>query len=414
MKLAVPYFKLLDGLRGVAILAVLYTHTSFATLMGDKLRLGNGGFVGVDIFFVLSSFLITTLLLKEYLNFGDISIKKFYARRLIRLSPALLLSLVIFIPLILFFISWKAGIKDFIYTLTYTANIVSSLQNFLPAALQPHYFAHTWSLAAEEQFYLIFPFVLLFILKKQVKLFTNNYSFALLVTGVFLSSIAVFPLLKAGTYSFPLWRIAEFLLGFWAALIHANIVWRNILIKKTSFLVMPKPLLKKIAPLIRSTRLSLISIFLLLALMIFAQPKSWITLITVHPLAAIIAAFLILQATMMPNRVVKGLLGNKFLVKTGIISYGLYIYHFPVWMVGNCLIFNRNVEIASLQAALKTSGWLTFLAQDALLLGLTFALSYLSYQFVEQPIGKYKSKFTRTEPNDTPDFSPLTINTSTV
>jgi peptidoglycan/LPS O-acetylase OafA/YrhL len=414
MKLAVPYFKLLDGLRGLAILAVLYTHTSFATVMGDKLHLGNGGFIGVDIFFVLSSFLITTLLLKEYLNFGNISVKKFYARRLIRLSPALLLSLAIFIPLIFFFISWKAGIKDSIYTLTYTANLVSSLKNFLPEAVQPHYFAHTWSLAAEEQFYLVFPFALLFVLNKKVKLFQNNYAFALLVTGIFLTAIAFFPILKAGTYSFPLWRIAEFLLGFWAALIHANIVWRNLLIQKTAFLVMPKPFLKKIAPLIRSTRLSLIALLLLLALMVFAQPKSWMTLITVHPLASIIAAFLILQAVMMPNQVVQNLFGNKALVKIGIISYGLYLYHFPVWMVGNCLIFNRNVEVASLQAAVKTGGWGLFLAQDALLLGLTFALSYLSYQFVEKPIGKYKSKFTRTELADEPDFSPLTVNTSAV
>jgi peptidoglycan/LPS O-acetylase OafA/YrhL len=394
MKLEVPYFKLLDGLRGFAILAVLYTHTSFATLIGDNVKLGNGGFIGVDIFFVLSSFLITVLLLKEYLNFGNISIKKFYIRRLIRLSPALLMALAIFMPMV-FWISWKAGIKDLIYSLTYSANIVSSLKRFLPEALQPHYFAHTWSLATEEQFYLIFPFALMFLLNRKIKLFQNNYSFLLVIVAVFMTSLLFMPILKSGIYSFPLWRIGEFLVGSLAALIYANINWRITLIKKTSFLVIPKDSLKKIAPLLRSAQISLLLFVVLFALIIFAQPKSWTTLITIHPIATFAAAFLILQATLIPNQLLTKILGSKVLVEIGVISYGLYIYHFPVWMVGNHLIFNRNVELSTLSATVQSGGWPLFIAQDMILLTLTFVLAVLSYKFVEKPIIKYKSNFAR-------------------
>jgi peptidoglycan/LPS O-acetylase OafA/YrhL len=394
MKINFSYCNLLDGLRGFAILAVLYAHSSSAALIMSKLNLGNGGFIGVDIFFVLSSFLISTLLLKEYLTFGRISVKKFYIRRFIRLSPPLLTALVAFIP-ILFFIDRRAALNDLFYTLTYSANFVRSFQRFISPSFYPQSFSHTWSLATEEQFYLIFPFIFLYLLKKKLKIFANGYFLMISLGSIFITAPILKPVLGDGIYDFPLWRTGEFSIGLLTALIYANISWAEAITAKTPFLAIPAHRINKIIALIKSARLSFLAIGLLFCLIVFLHLNSWPALIFGHLLASIASSFLILQSTTLPSKIVERFLGSKILVKTGMISYGLYIYHYPILNIKNWLFAEKIKldEIIALPRPLST--FLIIIIHDGLLLISTLLISCASYKYIEKPIMKYKSRFAR-------------------
>jgi len=136
----------LDGLRGVAVLAVLASHA---------FGWAHGGFLGVDVFFVLSGYLITTLLLVERRRTGRFDVLDFYRRRIARLAPAYLLMLIVAVPIM----AWPlAGVAHWPLPLAVaaTATYVANWANVADVdALGP--ILHTWSLAVEEQFYLFWP-----------------------------------------------------------------------------------------------------------------------------------------------------------------------------------------------------------------------------------------------------------------
>jgi peptidoglycan/LPS O-acetylase OafA/YrhL len=141
-----PYRSELDGMRGLGLLTVMYHH-SFAFMSGPDYR---GGFLALDTFFVLSGYLITTLLIREWDKYDSISIKNFYARRGLRLLPALLLT----IPFGWFVVS----IVDQPFPRPYwqsAAAAVSYVANWfqIDKTLQP--LGHTWTLSVEEQYYLV-------------------------------------------------------------------------------------------------------------------------------------------------------------------------------------------------------------------------------------------------------------------
>ncbi|HVR86000.1 MAG TPA: acyltransferase, partial [Planctomycetota bacterium] len=147
--------KSLDGVRGLAILFVLLCHS-------PSLPFG-GGFIGVDLFFVLSGFLITTLLLEEARETGGIRLRSFYARRGLRLLPALMAMLLALILLSAWADSPEAAAKTrtgALMTLFYSANWFMAFRAYPCWELLP-----TWSLSVEEQFYLVWPLVLLGLLK---------------------------------------------------------------------------------------------------------------------------------------------------------------------------------------------------------------------------------------------------------
>ena len=147
--------KALDGVRGLAILMVYASHTAALPLAG--------GFFGVDLFFVLSGFLITSILLEEWRETLDISLKAFYARRALRLLPALVLMLAVVTAVSYAFeppdLARRMG-KSALMTFLYGANWFLAFRAYPRADL-----SHTWSLSVEEQFYLIWPLVLLALLK---------------------------------------------------------------------------------------------------------------------------------------------------------------------------------------------------------------------------------------------------------
>lgn len=153
----------LDAVRGIACLLVLFDHLYSVPgfLRFEHIRLFNGGFIGVDIFFVLSGFLISYLLCNEITQSGTINIKNFYWRRLLRLTPALVVALVVFsIP-----IERLSGIQvwrsDYFYLFTYTTLLPKLLEVYQLFDLRPTYFPQAWSLSIEELFYLGFPFLLI-------------------------------------------------------------------------------------------------------------------------------------------------------------------------------------------------------------------------------------------------------------
>lgn len=139
----------LDGLRAVAVALVLLAHSRLPLV-------GNGGGVGVAIFFTLSGFLITALLLQEREKFGAFRIGAFYARRLLRLVPAMIVCVCLAVAVGLYLYGEVLDWALVVGTLTYTANWVMAAGAY-PAETG---LGHTWSLAIEEQFYLVWPFVL--------------------------------------------------------------------------------------------------------------------------------------------------------------------------------------------------------------------------------------------------------------
>lgn len=146
------YRPALDGLRGIAVLAVLLVHTWPAILPG--------GSIGVDLFFVLSGFLITTLLLEEHQSTDAIALGRFYARRALRLLPALAGTVVFALVLTAVFFP-----NDFAMTAAQALACTLYVSNWLFAAGADRgnyqgFLAHTWSLSLEEQFYLLWPIVL--------------------------------------------------------------------------------------------------------------------------------------------------------------------------------------------------------------------------------------------------------------
>lgn len=152
-------FGSLDGLRFLCILAVLWHHSPLTPIYLDQLQLAGRGFAGVDFFFVLSGFLITTLLLREEAEKGGFSLRGFYWRRILRIVPVYFLVVTL---VAVYFIGWK-GQGQWSELLPYYYLFLS---NFLVGdipLLDP-----TWSLAVEEQYYLIWPLTLLILPRRWV------------------------------------------------------------------------------------------------------------------------------------------------------------------------------------------------------------------------------------------------------
>jgi peptidoglycan/LPS O-acetylase OafA/YrhL len=161
------YQPALDGVRALAITLVMLFHYPWKT----RFYSGNpfhGGFLGVDAFFVLSGFLITTLLLQEHATYGQISLRRFYARRALRLLPALALLVALAVVLHLA-LSANDGNRPSVLgifgMIFYAANWLNIYRHSSLGA-----FGHTWSLAIEEQFYLVWPVILILMLRRRLRL----------------------------------------------------------------------------------------------------------------------------------------------------------------------------------------------------------------------------------------------------
>jgi peptidoglycan/LPS O-acetylase OafA/YrhL len=312
------YVPALNGLRGVAIAAVLLFHIST-----NGRSFGRGGFFGVDLFFVLSGFLITTLLLEEYEGTGHISIRAFWVRRARRLLPAAgaLIALVLLIGL---------AAHDFARVVLVVAGGALYAGNIV-RAVAPHLdlgpVGHFWSLAEEEQFYVLWPPLLIVAVRRlperrllrfllAAAAAIAVYRFALGMTGASASRL----------YFAPDTHADGLVLGCAAA------VYRR------SGLRLP------------GARLGFPALALILAAFVFAY-QDLHGLLLVLPVFNLAAAVLVLAAS--APGAVASVLAVRPLVYLGLISYSLYVWHqFVRWLLGEqhpwlALPFSLLVAIGS-------------------------------------------------------------------
>lgn len=157
-----PHLRALDGLRGLAVLAVLAFHADF--------RFAQGGFLGVEIFFVISGFLITSIMLSEIDASGRLDLRKFWARRANRLLPAVATTLVLVLGVaVLFYREEVASLRwDAASAAVYSTNwyYIFAHKSYFETMGRPSAFRHLWSLAIEEQFYFLWPLVVAFVIAK--------------------------------------------------------------------------------------------------------------------------------------------------------------------------------------------------------------------------------------------------------
>jgi len=335
-KSSLGYVPALDGLRGIAILLVLVHHAYGGW---------DAGSVGVDIFFVLSGYLITTILLKDMDRHGKISLMDFYVRRLFRLYPALLvviLAVAALTPLV--GSNWQAILAAG----TYTTNVGTV---FLHLDLGP--LKHTWSLAQEEQFYLVWPLFL--ILASRVRL-SRKAQFLLTVLAAAVC-LGMFVLATgAGTATLnPVARMGGIAAGCAAALaVHSGFIrtvatwlmWAGAVVGVGSIALNSAGLLPAaiLAPLVIIGCLPLVT-----GLMTGRGP-------------ALASA-----------------LSFAPLVYVGVISYSLYLWHYPLFY------FAQNLHLGP---------WLT----AALVLPASFVLAALSRKYVEVPGMRLGAALGRTMP----------------
>ncbi len=346
----------LDGLRALAVVAVMVVHAARDWLPG--------GWLGVDVFFVLSGFLITTLLLQEFLTTGTIKLKNFYIRRALRLLPAMVaLSLV----LLLYSCSFEPEIarnirREVFAGLFYFYNYAKSLGCFTSGV---HLFAgHLWSLSVEEQFYLIWPLLILFGLRrlsgKQLLWATLPLFLAPTVCRLFLGESTSYLVSFISSLLFH----GEIFIGCALALV------ANIYSLKTSLSSRT------------SNALGFAGLLSLTAAFIFSDPSGdtlfggrW-----GRPVALMASCFLILHFHSSPDSLLSRWASCSWVVRIGQISYGLYLWHLPVYRFTWYSILPR-VEFPDN----------TFLPFRFVL---TFIVAVLSYVLIEKPALQLKKRFT--------------------
>lgn len=346
------YISGLDGLRAISVLAVILYHLHIDGI--------DGGFLGVTVFFVLSGYLITDLLINEFEKNGRIDFKSFWIKRFRRLIPALVLMLVALVTWItLFQRSFLEGLREEVAAaFFYVSNWYYILQDhsYFTKFAPPSPLQHMWSLAVEEQFYIIWPILMLLALtfirsKGKLAIFIVLLSFISAEAMAFMYSPDADP---SRVYFGTDTRAFSILLG--AAL---AFVWPS---AKLSPNVTPD--LKKVLNIA-----GLVSLGILIILMIFTQEDGSFLYYGGMYLASAVTAVLIAVIVHPANSIAK-IFSIKPLLWIGERSYGIYIWHFPI--------------IVLLGIAVKTdeiNGMKILLA-----LVLTFILSALSYRFVENPI----------------------------
>ena len=163
----INYRPEIDGLRAVAVIAVIFYHAQINILGYQPFK---GGFIGVDIFFVISGYLITSIILKELITTGTFSFLNFYQRRIRRIIPALLFVMLASLPFGWIYLLPSSFIdfsKSILYSIGFSSNFYfhySGLEyGTIDGLFKP--FLHTWSLSVEEQYYIIFPLTLILCFK---------------------------------------------------------------------------------------------------------------------------------------------------------------------------------------------------------------------------------------------------------
>ena len=354
------YLPSIDSLRALAVLAVIIYHVDVNYLPG--------GFLGVDLFFVLSGYLISSLIIKEFRKTGTVNLYNFYIRRARRLLPAVYFMITIGLVVMVLFneVLLRKSHLDAIFGYIYSSNwwyIFHKLDYFDSFGAQSP-FKHLWSLAIEEQFYMIFPLLFLLVNRKKKSkdgTYKLNKNFLYVVLGLILVSLIAHILL------FDINNISRIYFG-------TDTRAFSLLVGVVGAILYPMERLhSKVTPqqnMIYSV-VSLASIATLITVMVYtSEYNTWLyrggfLLVAILGLIVIISSGK--QHTLMSK-----LLSFKPIVFIGKISYSLYLWHFPILVLTTPVseIGNPNIFFVILRIVL------------------TFAVAIVSYVFVETPIRK--------------------------
>ena len=347
------FYTSLHGLRGVAILLVLFPHFGINRFLAVGFRLN--GQTGVYLFFVLSGFLITTLLLKQKVEYGKINLTNFYLRRVLRIVPLVYLFLFILTLISIYFqpLSTK---KDLIYSFLFLKNLPIPNDRFT---------AHLWTIAVEMQFYIIFPFLL--------ALSVNRYLI------IALSLIILFPLLSIISFYLPDFYSSSFPLKMLFKVVNYAF-WKGpviLLIGSVASLLT----FKNVISFNWSKKYEYLSFFLLLVAVIICTTSAslYYKYISECLCSVMIAAVILIN--LHSENFLTRILNNPILMKIGVLSYSLYIWQ-QIFIGGLFRI-----------PGLMTLNTLPFIIVIMVKFALIFPIAYISYYFFETPFLKYKERF---------------------
>lgn len=334
--MSLTYRRDIDGLRAIAVLAVVLFHLDPALLPG--------GFSGVDIFFVISGFLITSIVSRSTLN-NTFSVLEFYKRRILRLYPALLSML--FVTAV---VAWFTFYEDELAL--YAEHAVAGLWYFMNFQLRSEagYFdtsadfkplLHLWSLSIEEQFYLFFPLLLLLFRSKRAH---RSISIAVLLlsatTNAYMHITEVSP-----PFFFSPAR-------FWQIAAGSLLATSNLNVRE---LPIPRGLLTYLG-------LAMILVAIIFSPQSDLNPSAW-------ALLPVIGTFLLIATGAEDAPILKTVLSSRLMVGIGLISYPLYLWHWPILSVLKITMPTHR------PFALDVAGVL-----------LAFILAAATYLFLEKPL----------------------------
>ena len=336
------YRREIDGLRALAVLPVIFFHAGFETF--------SGGFVGVDVFFVISGYLITTIIVAE-LHQGKFSITTFYERRARRILPALFLIMLACIPLAWFYLL-PTELIEFSQSLIAVSIFLSNIlfwraSGYFDTAAELKPLLHTWSLAVEEQYYFLFPIIMIVFWK------LGKRRLLILLTLIFVSSFSV---AQWAAYAKP--AAAFFLLPTRG--------W-ELLIGSFAAFYLSKVDRKDAGKGVSEAGGWLGITLILYAIFTFKGTTPFPGLYATVPTLG--AALIILFANQ--RTYVGRFVGNKVFVGVGLISYSAYLWHQPLFAFARAYTF-RQLDLSSIIYLLLS----------------VFVLAYLSFRYVEAPFRK--------------------------
>lgn len=343
----------IDGLRAVAVLLVIIYHAELTTFLP-------GGFIGVDIFFVISGFLITNIIYSEQTK-RAFSLKRFYLRRIKRILPAFFI--VCFITLLAgYFLLWPSDYvglsKSFISTVFFVSNIyfwstTKDKGGYFDSSTDQVPLLHTWSLSVEEQFYIFWP-IALFVLAKitSKKILTVTIAIATLASFS-LAEWAASTHAEAAYYWLPT-RAGELLIGALIVFLPQPAQW-----------ISSNKVMRELIPLIA---------FLMLLLPAFILTTSS-HFPGVNALIPCFGAALFIYFRQPEGSKIQFILSSKLAVGVGLISYSLYLWHWPIIAFTNYLDIEKPISV------------------KIFMLAMSFVLSILSWRFIEVPFRRSDLEF---------------------
>lgn len=350
MEAKLNYRKEIDGLRALAVISVIFFHAE-KSFFGFSIF--QGGFVGVDIFFVLSGFLITSIIIEELEMTSNFSFSNFYERRCRRILPALFFIIICTTPLIWIFflqqdfLEYGASILSSIYFLSnYFFYLTGNLYDVDSSSFKP--MLHTWSLSIEAQFYFLYPIV-----------FYNLYKYAkkqihLIILILLISSFLLMTIQYRSNESLAFYntttRIWEILFGCLVSIL-----------KKSSD--------KKFSNFTKDLAIYVSFILIFISLCFFSKKTNHPSFYTLIPVIS--TCFILFFEK--KNNILISFFSSKIFVFIGMISYSLYLWHFPIFAIG------RTTEYFGDDVSKK-------------LIIITFLLSIVSYYLIEKVFRKKISK----------------------